>query len=72
LAKDHQSHQSTEQEMQWMTDVLDAQHKKANLEGINQSPNHLTNSEQQSLLKRLRNHEDLFNRRSWHFHRQTA
>ena len=38
LVEDCQSHQPTEQEMQRMTDILDAKHKKANLDKIATSP----------------------------------
>ena len=32
LAEDRQSYQPIEQEMQWMTNILDAKYKKANLD----------------------------------------
>jgi hypothetical protein len=46
--------------MQRMTDILDAKYKKANLDKIAANANHLTNSEQESLLKLLKKYEDLF------------
>jgi hypothetical protein len=46
--------------MQRMTDILDAKHKKADLNQIASSADHLTNSEQSSLLALLKKHEDLF------------
>jgi hypothetical protein len=46
--------------MQWITDILDAKYKKANLEEIATSADHLTNSEQTSLLNLLKKYEDLF------------
>jgi hypothetical protein len=49
-----------EQEMQRMTDILDAKHKKADLNQIASSADHLTNSEQSSLLALLKKHEVLF------------
>ena len=55
LAEDCQSYHPGEQEMQWMTNILDAKDKKANLDVIAAAANHLTNSEQQSLLKLLKN-----------------
>jgi transposase InsO family protein len=60
LVEDRQSYQPIEQEMQRMTDILDAKYKKANLKEISQSADHLTNSEQKSLLQLLRKYEDLF------------
>ena len=60
LAEDRQSSQPIEQEMQRMTDILDAKYKKANLSEITQKADHLTNSEQKSLLQLLRKYEDLF------------
>ena len=51
LTDDRQSYQPVEQEMQRMTDILDAKYKKANLEEISNSADHLTNSEQKSLLQ---------------------
>jgi hypothetical protein len=60
LAEDRRNHQLTEQEMQRMTDILDAKHKKADLNQIASSANHLTNSEQSSLLALLKKYEDLF------------
>ena len=46
--------------MQRMTDILDAKYKKANLDEIAANADHLTNSEQESLLKLLKKYEDLF------------
>jgi beta-mannanase len=46
--------------MQWMTSILDAKCKKADLDKIATSANHLTNSEQKSLLNLLKKHEDSF------------
>jgi hypothetical protein len=43
-----------------MTDILDGKCKKTNLEEIAKSADHLPNSEQKSLLKLLKKHEDLF------------
>ena len=40
--------------MQRMTDILDAKYKKANLDEIAANADHLTNSEQESLLKLLK------------------
>jgi hypothetical protein len=60
LAEDSQSYQPIEQEMQRMTDILDAKYKKANLDEIAANADHLTNSEQESLLKLLKKYEDLF------------
>ena len=60
LAEDCQSYQPVEQEMQRMTDILDAKYKKANLDEIAANADHLTNSEQESLLKLLKKYEDLF------------
>jgi hypothetical protein len=52
LAEDRQSCQPVEQEMQQMTDIPDAkQHEKANLDEIATDADHLTNSEQKSLVK---------------------
>jgi transposase InsO family protein len=60
LVEERQSYQPIEQEMQRMTDILDAKYKKANLEEISEGADHLTNSEQKSLLKLLKKYEDLF------------
>jgi hypothetical protein len=60
LAEDCQSYQPIEQEMQQMTAILDAKYKKANLDEIAANADHLTNSEQESLLKLLKKYEDLF------------
>jgi hypothetical protein len=60
LAEDRRNYQPTEQEMQRMTDILDAKHKKADLDQIASSADHLTNSEQSSLLALLKKYEDLF------------
>jgi len=46
--------------MQGMTGILDAKYKEANLDEIAANADHLTNSEQQSLLKLLKKYEDLF------------
>jgi predicted aspartyl protease len=54
LAEDRHSYAPIEQEMQRMTDILDAKYKKANLSEIAESADHLTNSEQQSLLRLLK------------------
>ena len=53
LAEDCQSYQPVEQEMQRMTDILDVKYKKANFDEIAANADHLTNNEQQSLLKLL-------------------
>ena len=42
LAEDRQSYQPVEQEMQQMTDILDAKYKKANLDEIAADADHLT------------------------------
>jgi predicted aspartyl protease len=60
LTEDRQSYQPIEQEMQRMTDILDAKYKPANLQEISENADHLTNSEQKSLLKLLKKYEDLF------------
>jgi hypothetical protein len=60
LAEDPCNYQQAEQEMQRMTDILDAKYKKADLNQIASSANHLTNSEQSSLLALLKKYEDLF------------
>jgi hypothetical protein len=60
LAEDPRNCQPTEQEMQRMNDILDAKHKKADLNKIASSADHLTNSEQSSLLALLKKHQDLF------------
>jgi hypothetical protein len=59
-AEDRRNYQPIEQEMQRMTDILDAKHKKANLHKIASSADHLTNSEQSSLLPLLKKHKDSF------------
>jgi hypothetical protein len=43
-----------------LTDILDAKHKKADLNEIASNDDHLTNSEQSSLLALLKKHKDLF------------
>jgi hypothetical protein len=58
LAEDCCNHQLTEQEMQRMTDILDAKCKKADLHKIASSADHLTNSEQSSLLALLKKCKD--------------
>jgi transposase InsO family protein len=60
LVEERRPYQPIEQEMQRMTDILDAKYKKANLEEISEGADHLTNSEQKSLLKLLKKYEDLF------------
>jgi hypothetical protein len=45
LAEDRRNYQPTEQEMQRMTNILDAKYKKADLNQIASSADHLTNSE---------------------------
>ncbi len=60
LAEDRRNYQPIEQEMQRMTDILDAKYKKADLNQIASSADHLTNSEQSSLLALLKKYEGLF------------
>jgi hypothetical protein len=60
LVEDRHNYQPTEQEMQRMTDILDAKHKKADLNEIASGADHLTNSKQSSLLALLKKHKDLF------------
>jgi hypothetical protein len=60
LVEDRRNYQPIEQEMQRMTDILDAKYKKADLNQIASSADHLTNSEQSSLLALLKKYEDLF------------
>jgi hypothetical protein len=43
-----------------VNDILDAKHKKADLNKIASSADHLTNSEQSSLLALLKKYQDLF------------
>jgi transposase InsO family protein len=60
LAEDRHNYQPIEQEMQRMTDILDAKYKKADLNEIASSADHLTTSEQASLLALLKKYEGLF------------
>jgi hypothetical protein len=61
LIKDRHSYQPAEQEiMQRMNEILDAKHKKANLDESAESADHLRNSEQKSLLTLLKKYESLF------------
>jgi hypothetical protein len=59
--EDCQSYQPTEQEMQQMTDVLDAKYKKADLDKSASSANHLANNKQKLLLAVLKKCKELFN-----------
>jgi hypothetical protein len=60
LAEDRHNYQPIEQEMQRMTDILDAKYKKADLKEIASSADHLTTSKQASLLALLKKYEALF------------
>jgi hypothetical protein len=60
LAEDCRNYQPIEQEMQRMTDIIDAKHKKADLHNIAYSADHLTSSKQSSLLALLKKYKDLF------------
>jgi hypothetical protein len=60
LAEDRHNYQPIEQEMQRMTDILEAKYKKADLNQIAYSADHLMSSKQSSLLALLKKYEDLF------------
>jgi hypothetical protein len=54
------SKEPVEQEIQRMTDILDAKYKKADLTKVVEAAVHLSSKEREQLYKWLKKHEDLF------------
>ncbi len=60
LAEDFHSTEPVEQEIQRMTDILDAKYSKADLKKVAESADHLSPTKRDQLYKLLMTHEDLF------------